>query len=91
MMKIMENVQGYLPTTKITRELEVPNTGGQNRVLKMEDDQSLIGGDQLTVARMRGAQRIRGNSEKSAERFDGFVANSRRLACENVFSRGKRD
>ena len=62
MMKIMENVQGYLPSTKITRELEVPNPGGQNRVLKMEDDQfvtTLIGGDQLTVARMRGAQDTR--------------------------------
>ena len=65
MMKIMENVQGYLPFMKITRELEVPNPGGQNSVLKMEDDQfvtTLIGGDQLSVARMRGAQRIRGNS-----------------------------
>lgn len=34
---------------------------------------TLVGGDQLTVARIRGAQKIRGNSEKSEDRFDGLL------------------
>lgn len=76
MMKIMEHIQGYVPSKKVETEIEVPNPGGQSSVLKMEDDQfitTLVGGDQLTVARMRGAQRIRGNSEKSSARFDGLL------------------
>ena len=51
MMKTMENVQGYLPFMKITRELEVPNPGGQISALKMENHQfvtTLIGGDHPT-------------------------------------------
>lgn len=42
----------------------------------MEDDQfvmTVVGGDYLTAARMRGAQRIRGNSENSGDRFDGLL------------------
>ena len=54
----------------------MPNPGGQSSVLKVEDDQlvtTVVGGDYLTTARMRGAQRIRGNSETSADRFDGLL------------------
>ena len=32
------------------------------------------GGDQLTVARIRGSQRIRSNSEVDIERLEGFTA-----------------
>lgn len=72
MMKIMEHIQGYVPSKRVETE---PNPGGENTVLKMVDNlliATLVGGDLLTVARMRGAQRIRGNSEKSAERFEGL-------------------
>ena len=54
----------------------MPNPGGQSSVLKVEDDQlvtTVVGGDYLTAARMRGAQRIRGNSETSVDRFDGLL------------------
>ena len=34
---------------------------------------TLIGGDQLTVARARGAQKIRSNSFKSEDRLDGLL------------------
>ena len=54
----------------------MPNPGGQSSVLKVEDDQlvtTVVGGDYLTAARMRGAQRIRGNSETSADRCDGLL------------------
>ena len=33
---------------------------------------TLIGGDQLTVSRIRGALKIRGNSGRSEYKLDGF-------------------
>lgn len=54
----------------------MPNPGVQRSVLKLEDDQhimTLVGGDNLTAARMRGAQRIQGNSEESADQFYGSL------------------
>ena len=36
----------------------------------------LLGGDQLTAARARGAQRIRSNSERSLDRLEGFEPTS---------------
>lgn len=41
-------------------------------VIKIDDKvftTTLVGGDQLTVARICGAQRIRGNSETSEQQF----------------------
>ena len=52
--------------------------------MKVSDQQyamTLVGGDQLTVGRIRGAQRIRGNSVTSQQRFD---TRCRGLACQNV-------
>ena len=48
----------------------------QEATIKLKDKQyamTLVGGDQLTAARMHGAQKIRGNSERSEERFDGLL------------------
>ena len=76
MMKILEHLQQYSPSKKVEKELQVPNPGGQSSVLKVEDDQlvmTVVGGDYLTAARMRGAQRIHGNSENSGDRFDGLL------------------
>ena len=44
---------------------------------------SLCGGDQLTVARIRGAQSIRTNSESGRNCLDGFipVAETGMLKC----------
>ena len=48
---------------------------------------TLVGGDQLTVARIRGTQKIRGNSETSEQRFDGLLPVVVDWhACKDVFS-----
>ena len=76
MMKLLEHVQQYSASKKVVEELQVPNPGGQSSVLKVEDDQlvmTVVGGDYLTATRMRGAQRIRGNSETGADLFDGLL------------------
>lgn len=73
MIKALEHIQGYAPSKEIERELLIPSRTGPDTVMKLEDRQyvmTLVGGDQLTVARIRGAQ---GNSDKSEERFDGLL------------------
>ena len=54
------------------RELVVPNSTGQDTVIKLKDKQyamTLVGGDQ----RIGGSQKIRGNSDTSEERLDGLL------------------
>jgi len=59
-----------------TREAEGHHTL-PNRVNISFDDtrfhEILIGGDQLTVARVRGAQAIRDTHDKRVERFEGVI------------------
>ena len=92
MMKILEHFQPYSPSKDVEREFAVPGKTGPKAKITIKDKQytmMLIGGDQLTVARMCGAQRIRGNSETSEDRFDTWCATSSvGLACENVFYGG---
>ena len=79
MIKCLEDIQVYVPSTDIEREVTIPNKSGPDTVMKIRDQQhkmTLVGGDQLTIARMRGAQRIRGNSETSQQRLDGFLYTS---------------
>ena len=58
----LEHIQQYYPYKEVERELVVPNPTGEDTVIKLKDKQyamTLVGGDQLTVARIRGSQRIR--------------------------------
>ena len=76
MMKILETVQGYTPSIDVEREMEVLDQSGDTTIIRLKDKLyavTLVGGDQLTVARIRGAQKIRGNSETSEQRFDGLL------------------
>ena len=45
---------------------------------------TLVGGDQVTVARIRGAQRIRGNSETS-QRLEGILPVAEDLHAKMCF------
>ena len=76
MIKIFKKVHVYVPSKDMERKVTVPNKEGAASVIKVDDKKFstlLIGGDQLTVARIRGAQMIRGNSETSEHRFDGLL------------------
>ena len=46
-----------------------------------------LGGDQLTIARIRGSQSILSNSDNGEERLEGFVPD-RRLAHKDVLYGG---
>ena len=75
-IQALEHIQQYSPSKEVERELVIPNQTGRDTVIKLKDKQytmTLVGGDQLTVARIRGSQRIRGNSDTSEERLDGLL------------------
>ena len=77
MIKVQEIVQGYAPLIDVDRELVVPDqSGGGATTIRLKDKHyavTLVVGDQLTVARICGAQKICGNSETSEQWFDGLL------------------
>ena len=73
MVDIMHSLHKYVPTTTITCTYEIPSSGETVNVSVDEFHHLIMGGDQLTAARARGAQRIRANSERGTERLRGLV------------------
>ncbi len=74
MVEILKILQKYVPT--VSTEETVPITGTDESVVVTNDKfhKILIGGDQLTAARIRGSQRIVSNSERGKDKLEGFVA-----------------
>ena len=73
MCEIMECVQQYVPHVQASHNFVNPIT---EDVMKIEGDHLyhiLFGGDQLTVARARGSQRDRINSDNGLSKFDGLI------------------
>ena len=61
-----------IPTINVDGQLLLPN----GSVEEFDDSRFhsiLFGGDQLTVARIRGAQSIRATHAKKVDRFEGIV------------------
>lgn len=71
-IEILQHVHKYVPSKTVDRELKLPD----EETMKYTEQHyavTLVGGDQLTVARIRGAHRIRSNSTKSEDRLDGLL------------------
>ena len=65
-----------IPTTTTSQTLDVCTEGGRTRAVEVKlHNFSYIplGGDQLTIARIRGSQSLLSNSDNGEERFEGFV------------------
>ena len=76
MIKVLEKMHTYVPSKDVEREFKIPNEEGPDSSIKVNDKKFttlLVGGDQLTVARIHGVQMIRGNSVTSEERFEGLL------------------
>ena len=73
MVDILEELQQYVPTVRREKTLDIPGTEEQVAVQDDRFHHILFGGDQLTAARVRGAQRIRENSESASARLQGLV------------------
>ena len=78
----MESLHEYVPTqTSLSRET-IPGDNEEVDVMEDKFHQILFGGDQLTVARARGCQRICKNSERGRECLEGLIP-----ACEDWHSK----
>lgn len=72
MIDILDHCQTYVPVKDVTREVYVPG----REAVQLDDQECytiLLGGDQLSVARARGAQKIRSNSATKRDRLDGLL------------------
>ncbi|KAL5510576.1 hypothetical protein EMCRGX_G006142 [Ephydatia muelleri] len=76
MIDILDGLHQYIPTTTTSQMLDVCAEGGHTRAVEVKlHNFSYIplGGDQLTIARIRGSQSILSNSDNGEERLEGFV------------------
>ena len=78
MVEIMTEMHTYVPT--ISQHVQLDVEGESPVTVKCDHFQNvLLGGDQLTLARARGAQRVRENSTDGSGRLGcGFFPNSGR-------------
>jgi len=68
----MDKLHEYIPTKPVVTE----RTLESGEVKRMEDYamcKSLIGGDQLTVARVRGSAAARVDHQTKKDRLEGFI------------------
>ena len=73
MVDIMSHLHQYVPTVKYTEDITIPGGEEGVQIPKALFHKILFGGDQLTVARARGAQRIRMNSMSPQTRLEGLI------------------
>ena len=72
MVDIMDHLNQYVPTEVTHTTVQIPGRAPK----RMQIDtmhKVLVGGDQLTVARMKGAKSMREDSQHDAGRLDGFI------------------
>ena len=68
MVDILDELHKYVPTKQTIEEFEVVHSEDKIEHLSLKVDHFqhiLLGGDQLTVARIRGCQWMRNNSENN--------------------------
>lgn len=72
MGQIMERLHAYVPTAKAEGTHTIP-TGHQVTFDDTKFHEILFGGDQLTIARARGAQVMRSTHDSAVCRLEGLV------------------
>lgn len=76
MVQILDRLHNYVPMTQTEQEFDVVHDDDDVEHLSITVDHFhhiLLGGDQLTVARVRGCQRIRNNSESGRACLEGLL------------------
>ena len=73
MVSNMEHLHQNAPAIHREERADIPCTEDQITLQVDEFHHILMGRDQLTVARARGAQRIRENSESASEYLQGLI------------------
>ncbi len=80
---IMDELHHYVPTSTSVMEVDRPNSSEKVEVAVDQFHYILMGGDQLSVARARGSQKLRGNAIRPRDRLDGLVP-----VCEDWHAKG---
>jgi L1 cell adhesion molecule like protein len=73
---IMDVLHKYVPKIRSTQTFDVCDQSGRLETVDVNIDHFhhiLIGGDQLTTARIRGSQKVLSNSESGKERLEGLI------------------
>ena len=74
MVDILCHLHQYVPMQKESERVTVPGGDGEEEEVVSESlHHILIGGDQLTAERVRGAQNVRQNSTHASGRLEGFI------------------
>ena len=73
MVEVLDVLHTYVPTTTSAYTYEHPDTEEEETLNVHRFNHVLVGGDQLTVSRIRSAQQIRKNSNDLEERLEGLV------------------
>ena len=70
---ILTHLQQYVPKVESHTVVKVPNTEKHEVMVTERLHHLLIGGDQLTAERVRGAQSMRQNSTHAMGRLEGYI------------------
>ena len=73
MIKILQHLQRYIPTKEIEEEVYIPTEQNLIKRSVVLQHKLLLGGDQLTVARTRGAQMAMCNARTADKKLEGFI------------------
>ena len=73
MVDVLSFLHQYVPMQSEIGMVQVPEMEHSEEIRIERLHHTLIGGDQLTSERIRGAQRLRKNSVHAAGRLEGFI------------------
>ncbi len=73
MIKILQHLQRYIPVKETEEDVYIPSEQKSIRRPVVLQHKILLGGDQLTVARTRGAQMAMCNAKTADKKLEGFI------------------
>ena len=73
MIDIMDHLHKYVPSLRTTEDVTFQSTGEHAVANRVHFHPIIFGGDQLTVKRARGGQKIRSNSKTEDHKLGGLV------------------
>ena len=73
MIEILKHLHQYIPQEEIEKEIYIPHMNIYRKKPVVYQHKLLLGGDQLTVARVRGAQTAMSNGTSPNIKLEGFI------------------
>ena len=73
MIKILQHLQRYIPMKEIEEDVYIHSEQTSVPRPVILQHKLLLGGDQLTVARTRGAQMAMSNAKTADKKLEGFI------------------